>query len=137
MNVDLRLLACCAIVAVVPHHHHRAVLHSCHRHHHKCAVAKPRPQVHIGRPVIVDSTPAVPASAPAPVAVVPAPGDELTDQESERIWIETHESEVSVCTPPLEQEGWTCEVVEAHEAQTAEDGGLGGLGTETPSGYSR
>ncbi len=87
--------------------------------------------------MVVDSTPALPASAPAPVAVTPAPGDELTNQESERIWAETHESEVPVCTPPLEQEGWTCEVVEAYEAQTAEDRGLGGLGTGAPSGYSR
>jgi hypothetical protein len=121
----LRVLACCAIVAVVPHHHHAAEPHKCHRHHRKCAAAKLRPQVHVGQPVRVDSTAPLPASAPAPVAPpapspasTPAPvlvtlalGDELTAQEAETIWTETHEAEVPVCAARPEEAGWTCEVV--------------------------
>ncbi len=144
MNAALPVLACCAISAAVPHHHHRAGLHRCHRHHHKCAAAKRGPQIHIGQPVVVDSTPPLPAPATASVSVPAAAGDELTAQESERIWTETHEGEVPVCTLQLEEEGWTCEVAEAGlrgeqpaPARTADDRGLGGLGTEVGSGYSR
>ena len=69
--------------------------------------------MHVGQPVWIESTAPTPAPAPTPLAVTPALGDELTDQESERIWAETHETEVPACTSQREEEGRTCEVVES------------------------